>query len=249
MTRKENLLKDVYRLKNMIAEVEGTTQTDIVQHTRTARFADEVKNARVSDLEMRITKLNEQYHRAVEKKEREERAAAYFATPEGAARKQTLENEIDAIWQATENEEKRLIADFESHIQQTLGVHWGVDRYVKGNLRIGVIDAEKSTPELREFFFGQTFEICYDERPWGIGQERFDTNIGTCGSCSMTGGQTVGERTFFYIGVGQLFANTELLEYLRTTMRDAARNFDKAIEKVISLQAELQDPTKNQTLN
>lgn len=245
MTRKEDLVKEVYRLKNMIAEVKGTEPIDIDQHVRTRSFFEEVKCGRVYDLEQRIAFLQKEYRKTVEQKEREERATAYFATPEGAARKQALENEIDAIRQASKKEEKRLVADFEFHIQQILGVHWGVDRYVKGNLRIGVIDEEKSTPEQREFFFGQTFEICYDERSWGVGQERFDTNIGTCGPCLMTGGQTVGERTFFYIGVGQLFANTELLEYLRTTMRDAARNFDKAIEKVVNLQAELQDPTKN----
>ena len=244
MARKEDLLKEVYRLMNMIAEVEGKAQTDIEQYAKTWKFVDEVKNSRVSDLEMRITRLNEQHQRVVEKKERKERTAAYFATPEGAARKDAIENEIDAIRQEWEKNEQTLVAQFEANIQQTLGEQWGVCRYVKGCLCIGVIDAEKSTPERREFFFGQTFDITYDERPWGIGQEKFETNIGSCGSCSMTGGQTVGERAFFYIGIGRLFTDQVLLEYLRTTMRDAARSFENASKKVCDLQRELQDPTQ-----
>lgn len=244
MTRKENLLKEVYLLKNRIAQIDGTAQTDVEQIARTGKFACEAKNARVSDLEFRIDTLKGQYRKAVEKKEREERNASYFATPEGAARKQTIEKEIDAARQEWDRSERRLVADMEERIRQTLGEQWGVSRYTKGCLVIGVIDPEKSTTEQREFFFGQTIAISYDMRPWGEGQERFETNVGTCGSCSMTGGRTVGERAFFYVGIGKLFADQELVEYLRTTIRDAAESFDKAVEKVCGLEAELQNPLK-----
>lgn len=247
MTRKENLLKEVYLLKNRIAQIDGMAQTDVEQIARTGKFACEAKNARVSELEFRIDTLKGQYCKAVEKKEREESNAAYFATPEGAARKQAIEKDIDATRQEWDRSERRLVSDIEERIRQSLGEQWGVCRYTKGCLGIGVIDPEKSTAEQREFFFGQTITISYDIRPWGDGQERFETSVGTCGPCSMTGGRTVGERAFFYICIGKLFADRELVEYLRITLRDAAEYFDKALEKVRTLEAELQNPLKERT--
>nr|DAO74593.1 MAG TPA: hypothetical protein [Caudoviricetes sp.] len=246
MTRKENLLKEVYNLQNQINEINGTEQKDVEAYASTWQFVRELKQWKINELEQRINNLDKEYQTAVGKKAQEMLRDAYFATPEGAAHKVRLETAIEAKIKEWEQTEQRSIMEIERCIQQLLGMHWGIIDCKQGYLNIGVIDAAKSTAEQREFFFGQHIEIYYNENCYLSGRERFESNCCTAGSYSMTGGTTVGERAMFYVGIGKLYGDAETVECLRIKMRDMAREIDRLGKELDELRAELKNPIKKQ---
>lgn len=182
----------------------------------------------------------------VEQKRIADAREAYYTTPEGAAHKARLEESIEkriAAWKEVDRETSDAI---ENRLRQLMGVHWSIKRLDKGYLSIGVIDAENSTPERREFLFGQEIDIRYEERSFFSDEERFECHCGTCGSFAMDGGATVGERALFYMGIGKLFGHTETVAWLRIALRDYNRSFDRYSGELKGLRAELKNPIKTE---
>lgn len=242
MTRKENLLKEVYLLKNRIAAIKGDQPLDLETPMAKGRFYDDLRKSKAYEMESELQSLTRTYERLVEEKRCTEIREAYYATPEGAVRKAKLEAAIETKIEEWKAAERCTTVDIEQRIEQALGMHWGVKRYDKGFLCIGVIDPAESTPHRREFFFGQSIEIRYEERPYFEHGERFECNCGSCGNFSMQGGTEVGERALFYVGIGKLYGDMALVEWLRLTMRDSARTLDRLSEELDSLRAELKNP-------
>ncbi len=247
MTRKENLLKEVYLLKNRTAEMEGKQTIDIDAYSQGWRFRDEAAKSKVYELESRIESSKKSLAEIIEQKRVAEARDAYFATPEGAAHKARLEGAIETKSTAWKQTEQQLISDIENRLHHTLGAHWGVCGFTNYSdcctLCIGIIDAEKSTEDHRVFIFGQTTDIRYSARSWCEERERLEINIGTCGSCSLIGGESEGEYSRFYIGIGFLFADKKLIQWLHDTMRDGSRSLNTLVEEMDALREQLKNPT------
>ena len=245
MTQKIDLFREVYRLKNLLAEVQGKEPIDMIEFEKTYRFREELKASRIYDLREQIERLKKEYKITIEAMERDARTSAYYATPEGHAHKVHIEEAILQIqkdWRLTLRQDALHI---DQQIQKYLGVHWGVVSYHSGDLCIGVIDVKKSTPQRRESYFGQDIDIYYNEKSFPTGESRFDTNCCTAGGFSMEGGQTVGERAMFYVGFGQLLANSSLVNDIKLTMAQTVQNNRLFNEKLAELKNQLTDPLKN----
>lgn len=100
MWTKKDLLKEVYRLRNMIAVEKGTQQIALDKLESDYRFQRELRDSKGYELREQIDALNREYTRIVEDKQRKVRNDAYFATPEGAAHKRRLEEAIAQRQQA-----------------------------------------------------------------------------------------------------------------------------------------------------
>ena len=59
MTRKETLLKEVYAIRNLIAEVKGKEQEDLEALVHTWKFKEEAKRWKEHELRARIEQLGE----------------------------------------------------------------------------------------------------------------------------------------------------------------------------------------------
>ena len=59
MTRKETLLKEVYAIRNLIAEVKGKEQEDLEALVHTWKFKEEAKRWKEYELRARIEQLGE----------------------------------------------------------------------------------------------------------------------------------------------------------------------------------------------
>ena len=59
MTRKETLLKEVYAIRNLIAEVKGKEQEDLEALVNTWKFKDEAKRWKEYELKIRIEQMQE----------------------------------------------------------------------------------------------------------------------------------------------------------------------------------------------
>lgn len=240
----KDLLKEVYRLRNLIAGEKGERQIDLEQIESDCRFQRELRESKGYELRGQIDALNREYTRIIEDKQRQARNDVYFATPEGAAHKRRLEEAIAQRRQAWKEHMQQSALFIESRLQQTLGLHWGVSRYSEDQMTIGVIDAASSTPQRREYYFGQDIDIWYEDRMGRGTNVRFRANCGTTGSFEMEGGGTVGERAMFYVGVGRLLSDRNLVRDIRNTMATTVQVVNNLDNELARLQKELDDPLK-----
>lgn len=234
---KEQLAQSIIVLENELNAIRGKEQIDPNSVNRII-YNYTTKNDKPS-LEKRLDDLQKAISREKAEKETKEKVDAFYATLEGAAMKAELENErtnLISDWHAHKEQTSSAI---EARLQEALGNHWGVKRYNKGYLAIAVIDGGKSTPEIRDYHFGQDIEIRYDER-WG--EPTFQSNCGSCGSFDMEGGNTVGERAMFYVGIGKLYGNTELVDFLKKTMMDSAKIIDRFSKECNALDEKIKNP-------
>lgn len=244
MKTKIELLAAVYRAKNKIAEVTGEKMLDIENLTKSYRFLREAENSKMYELKERLETLERQYKDTIEKNERHLNRDAYYATPEGAEYKNNLEQGIVQLknaWQRRFHDDVRYL---EKQIQERLGEHWGVINYDSRCLNIGVIDMEKTTFENRGYFFGQSIEIRYERNPFGSGKETYQVNCGTCGSFSMEGGDRIGERAMFYVGIGKLLSDKQLIGDIKSVMALGSQTLERYCDQMEKLQKELEYPTK-----
>lgn len=244
MRTNKDLLKEVYRLRNLIAGERGTQQIDLDNIESDYRFQRELRESKGYELREQIDSLNREYTRVIEDKQRQVRNDAYFATPEGAAHKWRLEEAIAQRRQSWSEHVQQSTQFLEGRLQQTLGPHWGVSSYGKEQMTIGVIDAPGSTPQQRKYRFGQDIDIWYEDRMGHGTDVRFSANCGTTGSFSMEGGQIVGERAAFYVGIGRLLSDRGLVRDIRNTMATTVHFADKLVDDLARLQGELDDPLK-----
>lgn len=68
------------------------------------------------------------------------------------------------------------------------------------------------------------------------------SNCGTTGDFSMEGGQTVGERAMFYVGLGLLYSDAALINDIKSTMANGVVVIDRLREEYKVLRATLADP-------
>lgn len=61
MTQKIDLFREVYRLKNLLAEVQGKEPIDMIEFEKTYRFREELKASRIYDLREQIERLKKEY--------------------------------------------------------------------------------------------------------------------------------------------------------------------------------------------
>lgn len=244
MTQKLKLLMEVYRLQNLLSALKGEKEVDIDELTKTYKFQQLLKESKVYELEEKVLSLNNSYIQALDTKQIEKQTAAYYATPEGEECKKRLEQLI----RQTEDDWNQIIRKNISHIDEIirrkLGSQWGVLGYNEGYLNIGVINADESTPERRNPYFGQDICIYYKKDNYPPYMECLRSNCGTTGDFSMEGGQTVGERAMFYVGLGLLYSDAALINDIKSTMANGVVVIDRLREEYKVLRATLADPLK-----
>lgn len=245
METKLELLEAVYLTKNKIAEVTGEEKIDIETLKKSSRFHKEASKMKIYELKETLERLDRRYYEAVNKKELDRQRDAYYATPAGAARHERLQQDIarlGKIWESALDDDVRQI---KRKIQQRLGDHWGIISYGPGCLNIGILDSQKTLSGKPEFVFGQTTEIRYEEKEYFSGGERFEMNVGTCGSFQVDNTQ-IGDRAIFYIGIGQFLGDVQLVRDIKQIMRDSARVQKRYSNELHELETELNDPLKIQ---
>ena len=91
MTRKENLLIEIYNLRNQIAEIKGNKIVNIDEFSQTRKFRDEAADWKEIELKLRIEQLKANLAQAKTEDEQQAAADAFYATEEGQAFKRECE--------------------------------------------------------------------------------------------------------------------------------------------------------------
>jgi hypothetical protein len=239
--KKEELARAIFEEQNRLHELKGEQPIDINSPRAQRAIWESSKNTK-AELERELELTRKYYEVQVAKNEREAKLAAYFATPEGAAFKAESEQAIEQKKQEWKEFDTATTQALEHLVQAALGSDWGICRYKKGYVEIGVIDSENSTPERQEFYFGQHIEVRYEEQYWLDKREVFEANCGSTGSFSMEGGATTGQRAMFYVGIGRLFADAELVASLKAILREASQKTDLLSQEYNELESKLENP-------
>ena len=80
MTRKENLLIEIYNLRNQIAEIKGNKIVNIEEFSQTRKFRDEAAEWKEFELKLRIEQLKANLAQAKTDAEQQAAADAFYAS-------------------------------------------------------------------------------------------------------------------------------------------------------------------------
>ncbi|MBQ8709408.1 MAG: hypothetical protein IJ550_02335 [Bacteroidaceae bacterium] len=171
-----------------------------------------------------IGSFKESLIKEIEKTKLAQKVEAYFAG-EGKALKEELETRKAAF----REEYKAIKAAIQTLAEESFAntvwtvKHTSVASY-EARIEIGLVNEDGSR------IFGTEFEIKYSK--WWKENAEFSTNIGTCGGQDLLD-DSFGSRTFFYIQLGELLKNKELLQNIKNTMESLTEQL-KAAEKVMN---------------
>ena len=236
MTRKEKLLVEIYNLRNQIAVVKGDNQENIDELVQSYKFRDEAASWKEFELKLRIEQLKDNLAKAKIEAAQQAAADAFYATEEGQAFKRECEEKRILLGSEYDCAESATLELIESHLQASLGKQWRANRLSTSYVEFAVVDADNKP------IFGQSVSIYYEKKCW-LGGERFQINVGTCGSHDLLPEERGYTMADFYIGIGKLHANTELLE----TIKDALFYYAERIADIQKEVRELDELIKNPT--
>ena len=236
MTRKENLLVEIYNLRNQISEIKGNTIVNIEEFSQTRKFRDEAAGWKEFELKLRIEELKKSLEKAKVEAAQQAAADAFYATEQGQAFKRECEEKRILLGNEYDCAESATLELIESHLQASLGKQWRAGRLSTSYVEFAVVDADNKP------IFGQSVSIYYERKCW-LGGERFQINVGTCGSHDLLPEERGYTMADFYIGIGKLHANTELLE----TIKDALFYYAERIADIQKEVRELDELIKNPT--
>lgn len=237
MATKADLLLQTYTLRYEIATVKGEAENLLTpeQYQKTYRFFEQIKKSRVYDLRQEVEMLTKALESAKAKKASAGSREAFFATAEGQAFKAAKEAEIEA---ETKNYEKTCMlkaAALESSFRAGLGGYWELQNLSTTCCAFGIKKDGKAV-------FGQTVEIYYERRNWlHDNKERFEISVGSTGSFDLCKNE-VGDRARFYMDLGWLLSNTELLNDIKTMLFDYADTINEIHTRLEGLRKQLENP-------
>ena len=236
MTRKEKLLVEIYNLRNQIAVVKGDNQENIDELVQSYKFRDEAAGWKEYELKLRIEELKKSLEKAKVEAAQQAAADAFYATEQGQAFKRECEEKRIMLGSEYDCAESATLELIESHLQASLGKQWRANRLSTSYVEFAVVDADNKP------IFGQSVSIYYEKKCW-LGGERLQINVGTCGSHDLLPEERGYTMADFYIGIGKLHANIELLE----TIKDALFYYAERIADIQKEVRELDELIKNPT--
>ena len=246
MATKLELLKEIYKTQNDTKILNGLDPVDLGNSKIINRMNEEAAKSLKLDLINRLETAKSNYEACKIKIEQGTKVAEYFTTPVGATFKLMLEKDIEnkiEEWKAYDKETAQSIDDT---IKTGLGSHWGVTRLSKysngGLLTIGVIDKENSTSECQSAYFGQDIGIRYEYNTWKGEKETFKTSCASCGDFDFDGGESVGERAMFYVGIGKLYGSRILVRLIKEALRSYGATTEKFSVELDALRKQLINP-------
>ena len=237
MTRKENLLIEIYNLRNQISEIKGNKIVNIEEFSQTRKFRDEAAEWKEFELKLRIEELKKNLVKVQIEAKQQAAADAFYATDEGKAFKQECDEKRILLGGEYDCAESATLELIESHLQASLGKQWRANRLSTSYVELAVVDADNKP------IFGQSVSIYYERKCW-LGGERFQINVGTCGSHDLLPADRTRSMAEFYIGIGKLHANIELLEGIRNTLFGYAEKIANIQKEVRELDELVKNPTR-----
>ena len=169
MTRKENLLIEIYNLRNQISEIKGNKIVNIEEFSQTRKFRDEAAEWKEFELKLRIEELKKNLENAKVEAAQQAAVDTFYATEAGQAFKRECEEKRALLCIEYDNAESSTLLNLQMLINNALDAQWHVGRFSTSYVELAVVDAENKP------IFGQSVSIYYEKKGW-LGGERFQIN-------------------------------------------------------------------------
>ena len=189
-------------------------------------------------MKLRIEQLKVNLAQAKTEAEQQAAGDAFYATEEGQAFKRECEEKRALLYIEFENNENATLLSLDIQVKAALVAQWKVDRLSTTYMELAVTD------EKNKKIFGQSVSIHFEKERWGDGKQRFEINVGTCGSHDLLPADRTRSMAEFYIGIGKLHANIELLEGIRNTLFGYAEKIANIQKEVRELDELVKNPTR-----
>lgn len=229
MTQKEKLLLELKELQYDIALENGENPKQIVE----SDLAREAKHYTVADLEKEIECAKSD----LEKAQQRNKVEKYFATPEGAAKKEVLEMQLDSYKRAALKLRDEYIAEAKALIEPILPENWSMDCSEVEFIHIRLTD-----PITGDEVFGHDFELRL-RQTWDRKDDNYtysvDANIGTMGGFNPLKDR---KRVSLYKVFSDIVSNDKVIDKLLTIMTQASGSKWQTRENIREIQKQLENP-------
>lgn len=179
--------------------------------------------------------VKESLAKQIEHAKHQNKVDAFYAG-EGKELFAEIERRKEAIRQNFKSIEDRMSELAENYFA---GTPWHVT-YKRVSYGQAIISTVLHNEEGKELF-GTDIEIRYERNSYRRNNERFTTNIGTCGSNDILD-DSIGSRTFFYIQVGEFLKNQSKLKVLRDELSKLVDEYKETDSKWHHVQNVLANP-------
>lgn len=232
MTRKEKLYQELLNAKNRFYALSGSELIGYDVNSQT--FKVEASNSKLNDISNDIIYWNRKYDNFVLDLKRK----AYFASEEGKALKESLENRNAEI-----NKQVHEILDLtESKLDEViklwLGEEWAVvlrQNTLEIGLQEGVYDSGH-----KKFYFGLTFDVRFDR--WGNKEPKFEFSHGCMNGFSIKADNADELRMKHLIGIGTFLSNRENMDALYKILSDFSSVYDALTTESWEIGQQLSNP-------
>lgn len=222
---REMRIESIVALQNELNQLKGEppVSDDYI------RYYDDYKLYELGDVKSRL--LAE-----IEETRLQQRVAVFFAG-EG----KELKEEIEARKEDVKESFKNIIEAVKTLAQQSFAnTAWTVTRTVIDGYG-AAIDIDMIQKDGKHIF-GTEIRISYKRNLWrNEAEAEFSTNVGTCGKNDLLD-DSFGSRTFFYIQLGELLKNKELLNSIKDTLDKLTSKYREAEEERHLIEKVERDP-------
>lgn len=230
MTKKEKLANQYIELRK---EFDGPDFKENISDNQVWYLT---RNFKVWQLEDKISAVK----RAIEEKEIRLKKEAYFATPEGQAFKQNIENEINKSRETYHNVKDEFENWIKTEVNNMVPGNWGANlsiSYMGGNVTIGLLNRDPKRNF--EFQFGHDFTIYFDSYQYRKDTPRFELNYGTLGSFDLFEDET---RPLYLNGLSTISNNKEWLQILMAKFNEYVKKLNTISKEIDELGKKLNNP-------
>ncbi|MCC8154315.1 MAG: hypothetical protein LIP01_08925 [Tannerellaceae bacterium] len=244
MTTKIDLATEIYKVRNLLKEIKGEPTVEITNEHVQRQINEDTRKYTKDDLRLQLERLNELIEPTKHQVEIKRKTDEYYQTEEGKRRKELNEFGLSIKREEWISYEKEVTQTFEHYIQLVLGENWGVSCFHKNTVTFSVIDKDKSTPEKREYLFGQDIPVRTDEK-WNSNKSSsltYSVNICSCGDSNIEKGNQYGDRAYFYVGLGKFLDNPVLIQNVIKLLEDSSVRISQFEKEYEEYQNKIIDP-------
>ena len=228
-TAREIRIEKIVNLKNELNQLQGKPCVD-------DEFINVINTYKLYELADMIETLGKR----IEEEKRTQKVKAFFEG-EGSELKARIEQRKDELtkeYQAIQKDMKEIAND------RFAGTAWTVER-AEASFLSAFITVSIHSDKTGEAVHGTETTLKFERSIFGTSESEFTTNIGTRGSNDLLD-HSKESRTFFYIEVGKLFADTDKLSDIKAKMQDMVNRCRKVRDGFNQIEKVENDPFNNQ---
>jgi len=127
--------------------------------------------------------------------------------------------------------------------EMAIGAGWECSNILLNKICFAVVNENAEEGKSRHYF-GQEIEICRSQYMSGKPlkhAESFETNIASCGNSDIDKGDEIGDRAYYYIGLGKLLSNKVALSIIKNKIVSFTNKLNEIYAEIDAINKEIRN--------